>query len=421
VYESDWIARFVTFRSHGARRRRRVSANVWGLGVTSLLTDISSEMITSVLPAFLILSGGFGPLVFGLVDGLHHGATTLARWFGGVAADRLRRHKLTAAAGYGVSALTRLGWPVLSSSVSGMAGLVIVDRVGKAIRTAPRDALISLSSTPDQLGAAFGVHRALDAIGAAIGPVLTFAILLWLPRRFDVVFVTSFFAGVMGLAALALFVRDRDVAAGAVFGVPPTRTYVRSLISNARLRRLLIVAFLFGIVTVSDAFLYLMMARRSEAATPWLPLLYTGTSLAFVVLAVPLGRVADRVGARTIFVMSHVPLLFAYAVAAQRSVPWPWNAILCVCLLGTYYAGTDGVLAAVTSLVLPPEVRSTGLALVATATSGARLVSSVVFGLLWTQWNAQAGIAVFGGALAALVLAVWLSAWAAPERRMRPA
>jgi Major Facilitator Superfamily len=181
-----------------------------GLGVTSLLTDVSSEMVISILPAYLVVAGGMAPLALGVAAGLHEGGPMVAAWVGGFIADRSRRPKLTAGCGYAISAACRLGWLMFSGrSLSAVAGLIVGDRFGKAIRVAPRDAMLSLSVRPSQLATAFGVHRALDAAGAAVGPVLAFVLLWQLPRRYDVVFFTSFVAGLLGIAALTLLV-DAD-------------------------------------------------------------------------------------------------------------------------------------------------------------------------------------------------------------------
>src|SRR5262249_4565141 len=151
----------------------QIPANVWGLGVTSLLTDVSSEMVVSILPAYLVLTSGLAPLALGITAGLQEGGPLLATWVGGWIADRSGRLKLTAAAGYTVSAACRLGWLVIPPrGVAALSTLIVGDRTGKAIRTAPRDAIISLSARPAFLSTAFGVHRALDAAGAAIGPLV---------------------------------------------------------------------------------------------------------------------------------------------------------------------------------------------------------------------------------------------------------
>jgi hypothetical protein len=214
VYAGDWLLRL----SQVARQARpsagwRVPANVWGLGITSLLTDVSSEMVVSILPAYLVLTSGFAPLLLGVATGLHEGGPLLVTWIGGWIADRSGRRKLTAGLGYGLSALCRFGWLLLAGrTVGALAVLILGDRMGKAIRTAPRDAIISLSVPPNQLATAFGVHRALDAAGAAIGPVLAFVLLWQFPHRFDLIFFTSFIVALLGVAALVLLVDEADQA-----------------------------------------------------------------------------------------------------------------------------------------------------------------------------------------------------------------
>src|SRR4051812_39067502 len=159
MYRGDWLFRLSGLVGEQNPRHWRVPANVWGLGITSMLTDVSSEMVVSILPAYLVMTGGLAPLALGIATGLHEGGPLFAAWAGGLIADRSGRRKLTAGLGYAVSALCRLGWLLLSArTISAVAGLVLSDRIGKAIRTAPRDAVISLSAEPAQLSTAFGVH-----------------------------------------------------------------------------------------------------------------------------------------------------------------------------------------------------------------------------------------------------------------------
>jgi MFS family permease len=402
----------------GAGAGWRVPANVWGLGVTSLLTDISSEMIVSVLPAYLVLTAGFAPLLLGVATSLHEGGPLLVTWIGGWAADRSGRRKLTAACGYALSAVCRLGWLLLPArilpgrAVSELALLIVSDRMGKAIRTAPRDALISLSVRPAQLATAFGVHRALDAAGAAAGPVLAFTLLWHFPRRFDIVFFASFIAALLGVAALLLLVREqhpvdadqrdqsgeRD-ARGSSRGTTHVWSEAWRVFADPALRRVIILAAGFGLVTINDAFVYVLLMQRSPAHTHWIPLLYAGTAAAFLLLAVPIGALADRAGRQRVFVLGHVPLLLAYAIVLGGAPAWPANAILCVLLLGGYYASTDGVLASLAGGLLPAPVRAMGLAWVDTAVSVGRLCSSMLFGLLWTHVSARTAVLTFAAAL----------------------
>src|SRR6266851_8853118 len=210
----------------------RVSRNVVNLGLTSLFTDISSEMVSTVLPLYLVFFLKFTPIQFGMLDGLYQGGAALIRLVGGVAADRSQRYKEVAALGYALSALSRIG--LLAGAAGGpglLAATLFVDRTGKGIRTAPRDALISLSSQPQNLGVSFAVHRALDTCGAMIGPLVGFALLALIPNGFDVIFVASLCVALVGLGVLVLFVENRSpTAARAVVSTPTPLVPVRVLL-----------------------------------------------------------------------------------------------------------------------------------------------------------------------------------------------
>ena len=231
----------------------RVSRNVLGLGLTSLFTDISSEMVSAVLPLYFISILRMTPLQFGVVDGLYQGVSALVRLAGGLAADRSRRYKEVAALGYGLSAFCKLGLLAAGGLWTLLAALMVVDRTGKGIRTAPRDALISLSSRPEQLGTAFGVHRAMDTAGAMIGPIIAFALLSLAPMAFDAVFVTSFCFALIGLGVLLLFVQNRHGHAEAPADEPAVEPVsLRSaleLLAAPRFRGLVIAGTLLGLAT----------------------------------------------------------------------------------------------------------------------------------------------------------------------------
>jgi MFS family permease len=390
--------------------RWRVPANVWGMGITSMLTDVSSEMVVSILPAYLVMTGGLAPLALGIATGLHEGGPLLAAWAGGFIADRSGRRKLTAASGYAFSAACRAGWLLVPGrTVGAVAALVLADRVGKAIRTGPRDAVISLSVQPHQLATAFGAHRALDAAGATLGPILAFLVLWQLPRRYDVIFFTSFIVALLGVAALALLVvepGERRASSRDAARLEPTAL---GAIVHSSLGQVLLLAAAFGLVTISDAFLYLLLVQRAQAGPEWIPLFYTGTAASFLVLAVPIGYVADRVGRRWIFISGHGFLVLSYIAAfSGGAAAWPWNAVACVALLGAYNASSDGVLASLASGLLPVANRALGLAWVATAVSLARLTSSVAFGFVWTRGGDRLAVFTFTVALIA-VLAVAIS------------
>ncbi len=372
------------------------------LGLTSLVTDISSEMVSTVLPLYLVFYLRFTPLEFGIVDGLYQGGGAIARVAGGLLADRWRRHKEVAAAGYALSAACKLGLLAAGSGPGALGAIVLLDRMGKGLRTAPRDALISLSSKRGELATAFGVHRALDTGGALLGPLVAFGLLALVPGAFDAVFVASFCAAVVGLSLLALFVENPAPDATMVAPRVSLRAAI-GLLGTPRFRALVVAGAALSLATIGDGLLYLGLQRRLSFGVGFFPLLYVGTALVYLLLAVPAGRLADRIGRERVFVGGYVLLLLAYAVLLFPTVALAQLAVA-LGLLGAYYAATDGVLMALASAVLPGELRASGLALLTTATGLARLLASVLFGALWTSRGIEAAAILYAGILLAAIL-----------------
>ena len=393
-------------------REIRVARNVVLLGLVSLFTDISSEMVATILPLYLVYTLGFTPLQFGIVDGLQQGAAALMRIAGGFAADRTRRHKEVAELGYGISALSRLGL-LAAQSVAALGTIVFVDRTGKGIRTAPRDALISLSSEREHLATAFGVHRSLDTAGAMLGPLIGFFLLSLAPGEFDAVFVVSFCSALIGFGILALFVENRPVRVHE--DSPVSLGAAVRLLGTRRFAVLVGVAGALGVATISDAFLFVALQRHLDFQARFLPLLFVGTALAYMLLAIPVGRVADRFGRGRVFVAGYLPLLAAYGLLL---VPAGGGAevALYLGLLGLYYACTDGVLMALASATLPPSLRGSGLALIVTSTSIGRLLASILFGIIWTWYDVETAIIVFAAGLSVAIILAGAALRLAPER-----
>ncbi|WP_172382383.1 MFS transporter [Streptomyces sp. MNP-20] len=397
-------------RARGARAR--VPPTVLALGAVSLVTDASAEMVTAVLPLYLMYGIGVGYLQLGALDGLYTGATALLRLAGGYAADRLGRPKAVAAVGYGLSALTKLGLPWAGTSAGGVGLLLAADRTGKGLRTAPRDALITGATPEEHLGRAFGVHRAMDATGALLGPLLAFAVLLAVPGDYDAVFVVGFFLALAGVVLLGVCVRpDR---------VPPapgrarvTRACLTAL--GARdVRGAVLTSGLLGLVTAGDMFLYVALQQRMDLPARVLPLLPVATALVFTVAAAPLGRLADRVGRRRLFLAGHGALLVAYGCVAAAPAAVATAAVVLV-LYGLYYAATDGVLIAHVGPRLPARARTTGLAVVQTSQALARAGGAVAFGAVAAAAGPAPAFAAF--AVALLVVVAVAAALPLPRRR----
>ena len=380
----------------------RVPRTVVLLGLTSLLTDISSEAVAAVLPLYLVYAAGFSPLALGVIDGLYRGAAAITALASGFWADRRKRHKEVATLGYGLSAVTKLGLVAAGGAVAPIAVFVMLDRIGKGIRTAPRDALISLSASPKTLGTAFGVHRAMDTSGAMIGPLMAFGILALAPLAFTSVFLVSFCVAIAGLGVIALLVPSRVERTESK--PPLSLRQLSPLLLERRFRALVLVASLLGLATISDAFLYLALQRKLDLAPAVFPLLFVGVSLAFMLLAVPAGKLADRVGRGRVFVGGYVLLLPVYALLLAPQLGYLGLGLV-LAFVGASYAATDGVLAALASGTLDEEARGSGLSVLTTATNLSRFVASVGFGALWTWAGLNTAVLVCGIALAAAIVA----------------
>jgi MFS family permease len=400
---SDTSALLVARRRILSRDRSTpmVSRTVVLLGLTSLITDISSEMVVTILPLYLVAVGGFSPLAFGVIDGIYNGATALVRLASGFIGDRWQRHKEVAATGYGLSAFCKLALALVGTAVSAIGAVVLLDRAGKGIRTAPRDAMISLSTPEKDLGTAFGVHRAMDTTGAMLGPLLAFALLAAAPLAFDSIFLVSFCLALVAFGILVLFVNGRATVPGAA--VPEATPSLRrafSLLRMPRFRGILIAAGALSLATASDAFIFLALQEELDLGHSLFPLLFVGSAGTYMVLAAPFGRLADRLGRGRVLLGGYALLGGVYVALLLPLGGWVL-LVVTLGLLGTYYAATDGVLMALGSAVVPADVRGSGLALLGTATSLGRLVASVAFGALWMVWGIHAAFVCFGVALAA--------------------
>ncbi|MFJ8209655.1 MFS transporter [Streptomyces sp. NPDC096033] len=379
-------------------RRAALAPTVLALGTVSLITDVSSEMVTAVLPLYLVAGLGLTPLGFGLLDGVYNGVSALVRLTGGHLGDRLGRHKALASTGYALSALCK-PLLLLAHTLPAIGAVLALDRTGKGLRTAPRDALISLAAAPEDRGRAFGVHRAMDTAGALIGPLLAFLILRGAADGYDAVFTVSACVAVLGVLVLVLFVPGRRTEP-APDAAPVSLRASLGLLRRRDLRRTAVCALLLGLCTVSDAFVFLLLQKATGIADRWFALLPLGTAGAFFLLAMPLGRLADRVGRRRVFLGGHLALLLAYGLllTGAHHPALPYAVLL---LHGAFYAATDGVLMAEAAGAVPEEHRGGGLALVQTGQALARFAASLGFGAAWTVWGARPALAV-----AAVLLAV---------------
>jgi len=361
---------------------RRIPRSIWALGGVSLLMDISSEMIHSLLPVYMVAVLGTSVLMVGLIEGLAEATALIVKVFSGVLSDYLGRRKPLAVLGYGLGALAK---PLFALSTS--AGFVLtarqMDRVGKGIRGAPRDALVADIAPADLRGACFGLRQALDTVGAFVGPVLAITLMLLWANDFRAVFWVAVLPAVAAVALLALGVKEPDRAPSA------TRP---DLISRVNLGRLggaywwvVVLGGVFTLARFSEAFLVLR-AQQGGLPLAWAPMVLVAMNVVYAACAYPFGKLADTVCHGKLLAWGMAVLLAADVLLAwSNHWAWVWGGIL---LWGLHLAMTQGPLATMVADVAPPDLRGTAFGFFNLASGVAMLLASVLAGSLWDVFGA---------------------------------
>jgi MFS family permease len=373
---------------------------VWALGVTSLLMDTSSELIHGLLPVFLVVTLGAGATALGVVEGIAEATAQISRVFSGWLSDALGRRKALAVAGYGLAAATKPLFPLANT-----IGLVLVarflDRIGKGIRGAPRDALVADVTPAAQRGAAFGLRQSLDTVGATLGPAAAI-VLMYLFN--DDIRTVLWFAVIPAVLAVAVLVLGVNEPAG------PRRTaraplQVREVGALGGAYWLVVAAgAIFTLARFSEAFL-VIRARDGGLALAWTPAVIAVMSLIYALAAYPAGRLQDRIGARPLLLFGLGTLIAADLVLAYgSSLP---AVFLGIGLWGLHMGLTQGVLAALIAATAPDRLRGTAFGLFGLVAGIASLVASVLAGVLWDRIGDQATF-LAGAVFAATALMAFL-------------
>jgi MFS family permease len=365
--------------------------------------DVSSEMVHSLLPVFLVTAVGASGLVVGVIEGLAEALALVVKVFSGALSDYLGKRKGLAVLGYGLGALSK----PLFALASG-AGLVLVarliDRTGKGIRGAPRDALIADIAPADMRGAAFGLRQALDSVGAVLGPLLAVGLMVLWANDFQVVFWVAVIPALLSVLVLIFGVQE-PVHHHPGRGINPIRRESLRLLT----RPYWIVVLLgtcFALARFSEAFL-LLRAQQGGLAVSWIPLVLVVMNSVYAGSAYPLGRLADRMSHTALLAMGLVVLVFADLVLAYSN---HWTVVvLGVILWGLHLGMTQGLLAAMVAHTAPAELRGTAFGAFNLASGVALLVASVLAGLLWDELGAEATfLAGAGFCCVTLLLLLWL-------------
>lgn len=381
--------------------RPAIPRGIWVLGFVSMLMDISSEMVHSLLPMFLVGSLGVSVLVVGLIEGLAEATALIVKVFSGSLSDYLGKRKGLAVLGYALGALSK---PLFA--ISSGAGLVItarlIDRVGKGIRGAPRDALVADIAPPEVRGAAFGLRQSLDTVGAFTGPLLAVGLMLLWANDFRAVFWVAVIPGLLSVLLLMVGVTEPERHADAPRTNPINRGNMRRL--SAAYWWVVGIGAVFTLARFSEAFLVLR-AQQLGVAMAWVPLVMVAMNLVYAASAYPFGWLSDRVSHSRLLVAGLLVLILADAVLA---VSTDWVSLLIgVALWGVHMGMTQGLLATMVADTAPADLRGTAFGLFNLVSGVAMLVASVVAGWLWETQGAS--FTFVGGAIFAVMALLFLS------------
>ena len=393
-----------------------MTRNVFFLGVVSFLTDVSSEMVFTLLPLFLLNVLRVGTPVIGLVEGIAEGTASLLKVGSGWLSDRLGRRKGLALVGYSLSTVAK---PFLyfATTWGAAGGVRFADRVGKGIRTSPRDALVADSAPPGEMGKSFGFHRGMDTAGAVVGLALA-ALVVYLVQRggleltrdaFQTVVLVGVVPAFLAVLILALFVRERRANGAASNGLASPDDRGHRLMTrgsmDVRFKLFLVIVVLFTLGNSSDAFLILRAQNLGFSVTEVL-LLFVGFNVVYALASLPAGLISDRLGRKGLIIAGWSIYALAYLGLGLASTTW--HVWLLFALYGLYYGVAEGVSRAFVADLVPPEKRGTAYGLYHTAVGLSLLPASLIAGWLWHLIGPEAPFYFGAGTAAVAVLGLVL-------------
>lgn len=375
---------------------RALPKSIWVLGMGSMFMDISSELVHSLLPIFMGTVLGASMVTIGVIEGIAEAAAAITKVFSGAISDYFRKRKFLVVLGYGLGAITKPVFP-LATTIEWVFGARFVDRIGKGIRGAPRDALVADIVPPELRGAAYGLRQSLDSVGAFLGPLLAIAFMIWLANDIKSVLWVAVVPAFLAVLLLIVAVREPES--------PEHASGARNHLTLADAKRLslrywLIVALgaVFTLARFSEAFLIL---RAQDVGLPvrYVPAIMIVMNIVYAVFAYPAGAAADRLSARTLLVFGLGVLVVADVVLAMAASPW--IAFLGAAFWGLHMALTQGLLSKLVANTAPAELRGTAFGIFNLMSGGALLLASVIAGLLWSVFGASATF-IAGASFAAL-------------------
>jgi MFS family permease len=378
---------------------RQVPTGIWAIGFVSLLMDISSEMIHALLPVYLVAGLGASMLAVGMIEGIAQATAAIVKVFSGALSDWLGRRKFLAVLGYGLAAISKPIFP-LASTLDWLIAARFIDRIGKGIRGAPRDALVADISPEHLRGASFGLRQSLDMAGAFLGPLFAIALMWLTANHFQTVFWIAVIPAFLAVALLVFAVREPNR--------PKEMRPARLPLNREHLGRLspaywgvVAIAVVFTLARFSEAFLVLR-ALSLDLPLMLIPIVLVVMALATALSAYPVGALSDRIGRPAMLIIG-MALLLAAGLVLAFSADLAWLAVG-VALWGLHLGFTQGVLAAFIADTAPPDLRGTAFGVFNLLTGVALLAASVIAGVLWDRFGPQATF-LMGAAFTSLALA----------------
>jgi MFS family permease len=373
--------------------------NVFYTGLVSFFMDVSSEMIYPLVPLFLANILGINKSMIGLIEGIAEATASLLKVFSGWFSDRIGRRKELMLTGYAISVLSRPiialagSWPQVMASR-------FVDRLGKGIRTAPRDAIIAESSEKIQLARAFSLHRSLDTLGAVVGPAIALLLLQLYNRNYQIIFWLSMIPGAIAVLIIIRFIEEKKRPA--VSDSKRPRLTLRHF--NWRVKFFVLIATLFALGNSSDAFL-ILRAEQVGIPTVIIPAVYLTFNLIYSLSAIPAGMAADRFGRKRVILLGFIlfaGLYLGFALARTSAMIW-----ILFCAYGVFMGLTEGIQKAFLASIIPPDFKATAFGVYATAVGTATFPASLIGGILWDRISASATF-FFGAATATVAALLFL-------------
>ena len=376
-----------------------LSKNVFFTGVVSFFMDISSEMIYPLVPLFLANVLGVNKSMIGLIEGIAESTASVLKVFSGWLSDRIGQRKNLMLAGYAISTLSR---PIIALAGAWQQVLAsrFVDRLGKGIRTAPRDAIIADSTQATHLARAFSFHRSMDTMGAVVGPAIALMLLQLYNSNYKLVFWLSMIPGAIAVLVIIVFIKEKKRSAVTTAERP--RLTLKHF--DGKVKFFILIATLFALGNSSDVFL-ILRAEQVGIPTVMIPAVYLMFNFIYSLSAIPAGIAADKYGKKRIILLGFAlfaGLYYGFAVAKGSAAIWSLFA-----LYGLFMGLTEGIQKAFLASIIPPEFKATAFGVYATAVGLATLPASLIGGLLWDRVSPAATF-YFGAATATLAAILFI-------------